>query len=205
MSVGLMDKGVNHLWIKQILVDRGPFGSMERSRLGNDPLLGRYVADRSTFYEAARIDGASKLRQIRSITFHYWHHLNLILNVSNLEVNLDQTLVLMNSQNQNRSEVINSFVYKNGVDARWFLLCNCCVGLGSRSFPSSYWWSRIEWPQIEQRREFSYLIGGKTWSKRKQRKHVVYFFNTVILILFSLMIIVPIWISWFPPCLLVLD
>ncbi|MFU1883889.1 ABC transporter permease subunit, partial [Enterococcus faecium] len=72
-----------------------------------------------TFYEAARIDGASKLTQIRTITLPLLApiiSLNLILNVSGLlGSNLDQTLVLMNAQNQNKSEVINSFVYRMGL------------------------------------------------------------------------------------------
>ncbi|EAG2871462.1 ABC transporter permease subunit, partial [Listeria monocytogenes] len=86
-----------------------------------------------TFYEAARIDGASKLRQIRSITLPLLTpiiSLNLILNVSGiLGSNLDQTLVLMNSQNQNRSEVINSFVYKMGLTQGDFSYATA-VGLG---------------------------------------------------------------------------
>ncbi|MCT8193456.1 ABC transporter permease subunit, partial [Pseudomonas monteilii] len=86
-----------------------------------------------TFYEAARIDGASKLRRIRSITLPLLTpiiSLNLILNVSGiLGSNLDQTLVLMNSQNQNRSEVINSFVYKMGLTQGDFSYATA-VGLG---------------------------------------------------------------------------
>ena len=71
-----------------------------------------------TFYEAARMDGANKLKQIWYITIPMLKpiiSLNLILNVSGLlGSNLDQTLVLMNSQNQAKSEVINSYVYQWG-------------------------------------------------------------------------------------------
>ncbi|EAC9277243.1 sugar ABC transporter permease, partial [Listeria monocytogenes] len=69
MSVGLMDKGVNHLldpskyWWIAVLSDLW-------KEVGWGTIL--YLAGMSridpTFYEAARIDGASKLRQIRSIT-----------------------------------------------------------------------------------------------------------------------------------------
>ena len=72
-----------------------------------------------TYYEAARIDGASRMRQIWSITFPMIKtiiSLNFILTVSGLlNSNLDQTLVLMNTQNQQRAEVINSYVYRMGL------------------------------------------------------------------------------------------
>ena len=58
------------------------------------------------------------------------HLLNLILNVSGLlGSNLDQTLVLMNAQNQNKSEVINSFVYRMGLTQGDFSYATA-VGLG---------------------------------------------------------------------------
>lgn len=72
-----------------------------------------------TYYEAARIDGAGRLRQIFSITLPLIKTiigLNFILTVSGLlGSNLDQTLVLMNTQNQPRAEVINSYVYRMGI------------------------------------------------------------------------------------------
>lgn len=72
-----------------------------------------------TYYEAARIDGASRFRQISSITLPLIKTiigLNFILTVSGLlGSNLDQTLVLMNTQNQPRAEVINSYVYRMGI------------------------------------------------------------------------------------------
>ena len=43
--------------------------------------------------------------------------------------NLDQTLVLMNTQNQNSSEVINSFVYRMGITQGDFSYATA-VGLG---------------------------------------------------------------------------
>ncbi len=72
-----------------------------------------------TYYEAARIDGAGRFRQIVSITLPMLKtiiSLNFILTVSGLlKSNLDQTLVLMNSQNQVRAEVIDSYVYRMGL------------------------------------------------------------------------------------------
>lgn len=71
------------------------------------------------YYEAAKLDGASELRQITSITIPLIKPiiaLNFILTVSGLlGSNLDQTLVLMNSQNQPKAEVINSYVYRIGL------------------------------------------------------------------------------------------
>lgn len=134
MSVGLMEKGTNHLldanqyWWIAVLSDLW-------KEVGWGTIL--YLAGMSridpTFYEAARMDGASKLTQIRSITLPLLTpiiSLNLILNVSGiLGSNLDQTLVLMNSQNQNKSEVINSFVYKMGITQGDFSYATA-VGLG---------------------------------------------------------------------------
>ena len=72
-----------------------------------------------TYYEAARIDGASRVRQVWSITLPLIKTiigLNFILTISGLlGSNLDQTLVLMNTQNQPRAEVINSYVYRMGI------------------------------------------------------------------------------------------
>lgn len=134
MSIGLMDKGTNHLldanqyWWIAVLSDLW-------KEVGWGTIL--YLAGMSridpTFYEAARMDGASKLRQIFSITLPLLTpiiSLNLILNVSGiLGSNLDQTLVLMNSQNQSKSEVINSFVYKMGITQGDFSYATA-VGLG---------------------------------------------------------------------------
>lgn len=134
MSLGLMNQGVNHLldpdkyWWIAVLSDLW-------KEVGWGTIL--YLAGMSridpTFYEAARIDGASKLTQIRTITLPLLApiiSLNLILNVSGLlGPNLDQTLVLMNAQNQNKSEVINSFVYRMGLTQGDFSYATA-VGLG---------------------------------------------------------------------------
>ena len=134
MSLGLMNQGVNHLldpdkyWWIAVLSDLW-------KEVGWGTIL--YLAGMSridpTFYEAARIDGASKLTQIRTITLPLLApiiSLNLILNVSGLlGSNLDQTLVLMNAQNQNKSEVINSFDYRMGLTQGDFSYATA-VGLG---------------------------------------------------------------------------
>jgi putative aldouronate transport system permease protein len=86
-----------------------------------------------TYYEAAKIDGASRLRQIWNITLPNMRmiiSLNLILTSSGLlGSNLDQTLVLMNSQNRERAEVINSYVYRMGLTQGDFSYATA-VGLG---------------------------------------------------------------------------
>lgn len=86
-----------------------------------------------TYYEAAKIDGASRIRQIWNITIPNMKMmigLNLILTVSGLlGSNLDQTLVLMNSQNREKAEVINSYVYRMGMTQGDFSYATA-VGLG---------------------------------------------------------------------------
>ena len=70
-------------------------------------------------YEAAKIDGASKIKQIMHVTIPSIRHiiaLTFVLSVGGLlGSNLDQTLVLQNPVNYQTSEVINSFVYKMGI------------------------------------------------------------------------------------------
>ena len=87
----------------------------------------------STYYEAAKIDGASRLRQIWNITLPLMKtiiSLNFILTVSGLlRSNLDQTLVLMNSQNRVKAEVIDSYVYRMGITQGDFSYA-AAVGLG---------------------------------------------------------------------------
>lgn len=72
-----------------------------------------------TYYEAAKIDGATKLQQIIHITLplmKFIISLMFILSVGGLlGSNLDQTLVLINPLNASHAEVINSYVYKIGL------------------------------------------------------------------------------------------
>ena len=87
----------------------------------------------SAYYEAARIDGASRIKQILHITLPLLKTiicLNFILTVSGLlKSNLDQTLVLMNSQNRVKAEVIDSYVYRMGITQGDFSYA-AAVGLG---------------------------------------------------------------------------
>lgn len=70
-------------------------------------------------YEAAKIDGAGKLQQIWHITLPSIKGivvLFLVLSVSNvLNVNWEQMLVLQNPLTLERSEVIDTYVYKMGL------------------------------------------------------------------------------------------
>lgn len=70
-------------------------------------------------YEAAKIDGASKLQMIKSVTLPAISGIIVLMFVlrigSLLGSNLDQALVLQNSSNMLRSEVIDSYVYHLGI------------------------------------------------------------------------------------------
>lgn len=72
-----------------------------------------------TYYEAARIDGAGKLRQFWYITLPMIRRiiaLNFILTIGGLlNSNLDQAMVLINPLNRSKAEVINSYVYTVGL------------------------------------------------------------------------------------------
>lgn len=86
-----------------------------------------------SYYEAAKIDGANRFQQIIKITIPMLRSiisLNLILTISGLlGSNLDQTMVLMNNQNQAKAEVINSYVYRMGITQGDFSYATA-VGLG---------------------------------------------------------------------------
>ncbi len=86
-----------------------------------------------SYYEAAKIDGASKIRQIFSITLPLMKQiviLNLILTIGGLlNSNLDQTMVLMNPINRPKAQVINSYVFNIGLAQGDFSYATA-VGLG---------------------------------------------------------------------------
>jgi putative aldouronate transport system permease protein len=86
-----------------------------------------------SYYEAAKIDGASRMQQMLNITLPMLKgiiSLNLILTISGLlGSNLDQTMVLMNNQNQAKAEVINSYVFRMGIAQGDFSYATA-VGLG---------------------------------------------------------------------------
>lgn len=120
MGLGLMSTGVNHLidpnkyWMIAVLSD-----VWKEAGWGTIIYLATMSGIDPSYYEAAKVDGASKLRQIFSITLPLMMHiiaLMFILAVGGLlNSNLDQTLVLMNTMNTSKAEVINSYVYAVGL------------------------------------------------------------------------------------------
>jgi len=134
MSVGLISEPKNVLldsdkyWLIAVLSD-----VWKEAGWGTILYLATMAGIDTTYYEAARIDGASRIRQIFSITLPLMKTIicvNFILTVSNLlRSNLDQTLVLMNSQNRSTAEVIDSYVYRMGITQGDFSYA-AAVGLG---------------------------------------------------------------------------
>lgn len=134
LGLGLMDKPVKFLldadkyWMIAVLAD-----TWKEAGWGTILYLATMAGIDPTYYEAASIDGAGRLRQIISITLPHLRtiiSLNLILTISSLlKSNLDQTLVLMNSQNRSHAEVIDSYVYRMGLTQGDFSYATA-VGLG---------------------------------------------------------------------------
>jgi len=85
-----------------------------------------------TLYEAAKIDGATKIQQIRHITIPGMRHIiaiNLVLTVAGLlGSNLDQTLILRNPRNFTRADVLGSFVFDTALGGGMWSLA-AAVGL----------------------------------------------------------------------------
>lgn len=134
MGIGVIDNPVNFLldankyWWIAVLAD-----TWKEAGWGTILYLATMAGIDPTYYEAAQIDGAGRVRQIISITLPHLKtiiSLNLILTISSLlKSNLDQTLVLMNSQNQMKAEVIDSYVYRMGLAQGDFSYATA-VGLG---------------------------------------------------------------------------
>ncbi len=134
MGLGIIDKPVNFLldadkyWWIAVIAD-----TWKEAGWGTILYLATMAGIDPTYYEAAQIDGAGRVRQILSITLPHLRmiiSLNLILTISSLlKSNLDQTLVLMNSQNQVKAEVIDSYVYRMGLAQGDFSYATA-VGLG---------------------------------------------------------------------------
>nr|WP_205617799.1 ABC transporter permease subunit [Bavariicoccus seileri] len=120
MDIGMIDKPIrfltdpNKYWTIAVLSDVW-------KEVGWNTIL--YIAAMTginpALYEAAKIDGATKIEQIIHITIPSIRHiiaLTFVLSVGGLlGSNLDQTLVLQNPVNYQTSEVINSYVYKMGI------------------------------------------------------------------------------------------
>ncbi len=134
MGVGILNEPRNYLldankyWWIAVLSD-----TWKEAGWGTILYLATMAGIDPTYYEAAKIDGAGRMRQIISITMPQLRtiiSLNFILTVSGLlKSNLDQTLVLMNSQNQSQAEVIDSYVYRMGLAQGDFSYATA-VGLG---------------------------------------------------------------------------
>ena len=134
LHIGILDEPKNFLldsgkyWWIAVLSD-----TWKEAGWGTILYLATMAGIDPTYYEAAKIDGAGKMRQIISITLPMLKtiiSLNFILTISNLlKSNLDQTLVLMNSQNQSKAEVIDSYVYRMGLTQGDFSYATA-VGLG---------------------------------------------------------------------------
>ncbi len=134
LHIGILDEPKNFLldsgkyWWIAVLSD-----TWKEAGWGTILYLATMAGIDPTYYEAAEIDGAGKMRQIISITLPMLKtiiSLNFILTISNLlKSNLDQTLVLMNSQNQSKAEVIDSYVYRMGLTQGDFSYATA-VGLG---------------------------------------------------------------------------
>lgn len=81
--------------------------------------LGALAAIDPTFYEAASIDGASRLRKIVSITIPCLLPTILIMLIMNLgtlmNVGFDKAILMQNDLNKQASDIISTFVYQRGV------------------------------------------------------------------------------------------
>lgn len=134
VALGIIESGSNFLldadkyWMIAVLSD-----VWKEVGWGTILYLATMAGIDPTYYEAAMIDGASKVRQIFSITIPLCKNIicvNLILTISGLlGSNLDQTMILLNTQNQPKAEVINYYVFRVGMSQGDFSY-GTAVGLG---------------------------------------------------------------------------
>lgn len=86
-----------------------------------------------SYYEAAKIDGASRWQQMIRISIPMLApiiSLNLILTIAGLfGSNFDQAMVLMNTQNRPRAEVVSTYTFETGITQGDFSYATA-VGLG---------------------------------------------------------------------------
>lgn len=134
VKLGIIDQPVNYLlkkeayWWIAVLSD-----IWKEAGWGTILYLAAMAGVDPSYYEAATIDGAGRFRRIFSITLPLIRHvisINLILTIAGLfGSNLDQTMVLMNTQNRETAEVINYYVYRMGMVQGDFSYATA-VGLG---------------------------------------------------------------------------
>lgn len=134
VKLGILEQPVNYLlkkeayWWIAVLSD-----IWKEAGWGTILYLAAMAGIDPSYYEAATIDGAGRFRRIFSITLPLIRNvisINLILTIAGLfGSNLDQTMVLMNTQNRATSEVINYYVYRMGMVQGDFSYATT-VGLG---------------------------------------------------------------------------
>lgn len=93
---------------------------MERDRLGDDHYLAALTGVDESLYEAAYLDGASKLQRLIYVTLPSIKSVvvtMLILQVSKMmTIGLDAPLLLGNDKVMAVSEVISTYVYRIGIE-----------------------------------------------------------------------------------------
>ncbi|GHV04741.1 sugar ABC transporter permease [Spirochaetia bacterium] len=119
MNLGLIDKGINfllsgeHMWLKMTA-----WGIWKGLGWGTIMYLAALAGIDQELYEAARVDGAGRFRQIWHITIPGLlptYFVLLLLSIANLINNgMDQYLVFKNAMNKDTIEVLDLYVYNLG-------------------------------------------------------------------------------------------
>lgn len=103
-------------WYKPIFVLSGVWQNMGWNAL---IYLGALVGIDPTLYEAASIDGASRLKKIFSITIPCLMPTIMIMFIMNLgslmNVGFDKAILMQNDLNRQASDIISTFVYQRGI------------------------------------------------------------------------------------------
>jgi putative aldouronate transport system permease protein len=119
MNLGLIDKGINfllssdHIWLKMTA-----WGIWKGLGWGAIMYLAALAGIDQELYEAARVDGAGRFRQIWHITIPGLlptYFVLLLLSIANLINNgMDQYFVFKNAMNKDTIEVLDLYVYNLG-------------------------------------------------------------------------------------------
>jgi putative aldouronate transport system permease protein len=119
MNLGFIDKGINfllsgdHIWIKMTA-----WGIWKGLGWGAIMYLAALAGIDQELYEAARVDGAGRFRQIWHITIPGLlptYFVLLLLSIANLINNgMDQYFVFKNAMNIDTIEVLDLYVYNLG-------------------------------------------------------------------------------------------